>query len=284
VSLRSQFGRIRRGILNARHRRVAPLGDLGPIVTFTFDDFPRTALAAGAPILERHGARATYYVAMSLMNKSNDLGEQFCFEDLISVLSRGHEIASHTFSHLSARRTPYDKFDRDLARGESALLETLGIRSSYNFAYPYGEATLEAKKKIGARLLSSRGTCGGVNGPEVDLNLLRANSLYGDASRVHDAQQLILENKAKKSWLIFYTHDVAENPSPYGCTPELLESVCSFAALHGARFMTVAEVVQQLTPQLSVRSQSTEASRQSLEPILCAAASEKLESAGNVYS
>jgi peptidoglycan/xylan/chitin deacetylase (PgdA/CDA1 family) len=284
VSLRSQLGRIRRGILNARHRRVVPLGDLGPIVTFTFDDFPRTALTVGAPILERYGARATYYVAMSLMNKSNNLGEHFRYEDLISVMTRGYEIASHTFSHLSARDTAYDDFVRDLARGESALLETLGIHSSYNFAYPYGEATLEAKKKIGARLLSSRGTCGGVNGPEVDLNLLRANSLYGDASRVHAAQQLILENQAKKSWLIFYTHDVTGKPSSYGCTPELLEAVCSFAALHGARFMTVAEVVSQLTPQLSTLNQSSGVNQRKLEPILCAAAPKNLESGRNVYS
>ncbi len=284
MSLRSQLGRIRRGILNARHRRVAPLGDRGPIVTFTFDDFPRTALTTGAPILEHHGARATYYVAMSLMNKRNDLGDQFRYEDLISVLSRGHELASHTFGHLSARNTSYDEFIRDLARGESALLETLGIHPSRNFAYPYGEATLEAKKRIGPRLPSSRGTCGGVNGPKVDLNLLRANSLYGDASRAHAAQQLILENQSRKSWLIFYTHDVAESPSPYGCTPELLEAVCSFAAAHGARFMTVAEVVQQLTPQLSDPNRSADANRRPLEPILCAATPKKLESGRNVYS
>jgi peptidoglycan/xylan/chitin deacetylase (PgdA/CDA1 family) len=249
MSLRSQFGRIRRGVLNARHQRVVPLGDRGPIVSFTFDDFPRTALTAGAPILERYGARGTYYVAMSLMNKTNASGEQFRYEDLISVLTRGHEIASHTFNHLSARTAAYDVFTRDVAWGENALLETLGIHPSHNFAYPYGEATLEAKKKLGPRLLSSRGTCGGFNGHEVDLNLLRANSLYGDVSQAEAAQKLILENEARRSWLIFYTHDVAAHPSPYGCTPELLEASCSFAVSRGARLMTVAQAVQQLAPQ-----------------------------------
>jgi peptidoglycan/xylan/chitin deacetylase (PgdA/CDA1 family) len=221
---------------------------------------------------------------MSLMNQKNNLGEQFHYEDLISALARGHEIATHTFGHLSARNTPYDEFIRDLARGESALLETLGIHPSRNFAYPYGEATLEAKKSIGPRLPSSRGTCVGVNGPEVDLNLLRANSLYGDTSRAQAAQKLILENQAKKSWLIFYTHDVAENPSPYGCMPELLEAVCSFAAAHGARFMTVAEVVQQLAPQLSAPHQPTDMNQRTLAPILCAAAPKNLKSGRNVYS
>jgi peptidoglycan/xylan/chitin deacetylase (PgdA/CDA1 family) len=249
MNLRSQLGGIRRGILNACYRRIVPLGDRGPIVTFTFDDFPRTALTAGAAILERHGARATYYVAMSLMDKKNDLGEQFRYEDLVTLLTRGHEIGSHTFSHLSARRTAYDGFNRDLAWGENALLETLGIHPSYNFAYPYGEATLETKKKIGPRMPSSRGTCAGFNGPRVDMNLLRANSLYGDLSHAKAAQQLILENEVNKGWLIFYTHDVSERPSPFGCTPRLLEAVCFFAASRGASFQTVSQVVEQLAPQ-----------------------------------
>jgi len=278
MSLRSQLGHVRRGILSACHQRVVPLGDRGPIVTFTFDDFPQTALTAGAPILERYGARATYYVAMSLMNKTNELGEQFRYEDLISAQSSGHEIANHTFSHLSARRAAYDEFIRDLAWGETALLETLGIHASRNFAYPYGEATLEAKKRIGPRVLSSRGTCRGLNGPEVDLNLLRANRLYGDASRGQEARQLILENEAEKRWLIFYTHDVAANPSPFGCTPELLDAVCSFAAARGARFMTVAEAVQQIAPQVSANQHPPASNHRPLERVPFAPAPTNQES------
>ncbi len=34
-----------------------------PMVTFTFDDVPASACELGASILERHGARGTFYVA-----------------------------------------------------------------------------------------------------------------------------------------------------------------------------------------------------------------------------
>src|SRR5271154_5235521 len=167
MSLRSQIGNVRRRVLSGLHRRVVQLGAHGPIVTFSFDDFPRTALTIGAEILESVGARATYYVTMSLMNTSNDLGEQFRDEDLISVLERGHELASHTFRHLSARRVDYDTFERDVESGELAIRERMGVWGSGNFAYPYGEATLRAKKEIGAQLMSCRGTFGGLNGPDV---------------------------------------------------------------------------------------------------------------------
>jgi peptidoglycan/xylan/chitin deacetylase (PgdA/CDA1 family) len=232
-----------------------PLGAHGPIISFSFDDFPRTALTIGAEILERVGARATYYVAMSLMNTTNNLGEQFRVEDLVSAVERGHELASHTFRHLSARGAGYAAFQDEVKRGEQAI-RTTGVPTSGNFAYPYGDVTLEIKKKLGPHLMSCRGTFSGVNAPEVDLNLLRANSLYGDIDRAEVAKQLVLENEKRNGWLIFYSHDVSARPSPYGCTPQLLADVCSFAANRKARLLTIAQVMKELG-QHNPRSQET---------------------------
>jgi peptidoglycan/xylan/chitin deacetylase (PgdA/CDA1 family) len=166
-----------------------------------------------------------------------------------SVLDRGHELASHTFSHLSVRQVSYDVFRHDVERGEQAIREEMGVPGSGNFAYPYGDVTLGAKKKLGPELISCRGTCAGLNGPEVDLNLLRANCLYGDVDRAGAAQRLIMENAEQGSWLIFYSHDVTTKPSSFGCTPRLLESICSFAAARETRFMTVAQVMRELAQQ-----------------------------------
>jgi peptidoglycan/xylan/chitin deacetylase (PgdA/CDA1 family) len=252
MTLRSRAGDVRRKILSAVYRRPVALGKLGPVVTFTFDDFPRSALTVGAEILESFGARATYYVAMSLMNTANSLGEQFHEEDLFSLVGRGHELGSHTFSHLSARRAGPDVFIRDAEKGEAALRETLGHLSSGNFAYPYGDLTPGVKRKLGARLTSCRGTTGGLNGPDIDLNLLRANSLYGDIDHGEAAKRMILENERLGGWLIFYSHDVAARPSRFGCSPQLLKEVCSFAASRRARFMTVAGVMRELGQQPDV--------------------------------
>jgi peptidoglycan/xylan/chitin deacetylase (PgdA/CDA1 family) len=252
MMLRSRVGVVRRKILSAVYRRPVVLGAIGPVVSFTFDDFPRSALTVGAEILESFGARATYYVAMSLRNTTNSLGEQFCEEDLFSLLDRGHELASHTFSHLSARRTSCDAFVRDAEKGEDAIREKMGISGSSNFAYPYGDVTPRVKRRLGARLTSCRGTTGGLNGPDVDLNLLSANSLYGDLEQVQAAKQLILENERRGSWLIFYSHDVSARPSRFGCSPQLLKEVCSFAASRRSRFLTVAEVMKELGRQSAV--------------------------------
>jgi peptidoglycan/xylan/chitin deacetylase (PgdA/CDA1 family) len=254
MSLRTLVGNVRRGLVSGLYQRVVPLGPHGPIITFSFDDFPRTALTIGAEILERVGARATYYAAMSLMNTTNDLGEQFRDEDLGSVVDRGHELASHTFSHFSASRVGYDAFKNDVERGEQAIQEKMGLSTSGNFAYPYGDVTLRIKRTLGPHLTSCRGNYGGVNGPDVDLNLLRANRLYGDLEGAGAAKRLILENEKQRGWLIFYSHDVTAKPTRYGCTPALLAAICSFAASRNARFMTVAHVMEELGQQRDRRS------------------------------
>jgi peptidoglycan/xylan/chitin deacetylase (PgdA/CDA1 family) len=245
--LRSLPGKARALMLSALHRRIVPWGDRGPIVSFTFDDFPRSALTAGAGILEELGARATYYVAMGLMNTENRLGEQFHKDDLQTLMDRGHEVALHGFDHLSARRTPVGSFMRDLARCEEAVHACAPKGVSKNFAYPYGEASLSAKRRIGPRMASSRGTIPGLNGPEVDLNLLHANPLYGGDDSVAGARRLILDNMSRSSWLIFYSHDVRDEPSPYGCTPPLLRDIVAFARGQGAQVLTVAEVIGMLS-------------------------------------
>ena len=246
MSLRSEIARVRPHILSSFYRRTAMLGDLGPIITFTFDDFPSSALTIGGEIIERFGGRATYYIAMGLMETSNNLGMQFRAIDLRSLVERGHEVASHSFSHLSARHVPVEDFLSDVEHCKSAIQEKIGAKLTNNFAYPYGEVTLAIKRQLGLRMRSCRGTYGGSNGPGVDLNLLRANPLYGGIAQVKEAKRLILENESRKNWLIFYSHDVACNPSPFGCTPALLEEVVSFAADHCIGIMTVADVVAEL--------------------------------------
>lgn len=232
--------------MNTLSQRSVALGTRGPIVSFTFDDFPRTALSVGGHILETLGSRGTYYTSMGLMNSSNHLGDQFKRDDLDALLHSGHELASHTFSHLSCHSVSSSKFKAEVDAGRRALEEMTGLSDFGNFAFPFGDVTLNAKTKIGMDVASARGIWGGYNDTKVDLNLLRANSLYGGLDKSSQVRELILENERRQSWLIFYTHDVRDTPSQFGCTPALLEFAVSFALSRSARVATVAEVVTML--------------------------------------
>jgi len=241
MTLRSLLSAAHRKILCSLHRRTVLLGDRGPIVSFTFDDFPRSAYLVGGRILEDHGARGTYYTAAGLMQTSNGLGDICVVEDLHSLLEKGHELGTQTFHHSSCRNTSLKTFQADVLQGMQEMGRLAGQQAN-NFAYPYGHVTLGTKKGL-QNLSSARSIFPGINGPQIDLNLLRANRVYGDVDQSQPIQDLIQQNVEQKGWLIFYTHDVRPDPSEYGCTPELFEFAVSTAARSGNRILTVGQVL-----------------------------------------
>ena len=242
MTLRSQLGKLRAKVLSTAHSRLLPLHNQGPIISFCFDDFPRTAYTTGGAILKSFGVGGTYYASLGLMNTSNELGDQFRQEDIESLLADGHELGCHTYSHLSCRTVSLKAFESDVLRGRQAIRELTGCDAG-NFAYPRGHVSIRSKKKIGAHMSSCRGIYGGINDPAADLNLLRANSLYGDVDQHARFESLVSANVARRGWLIFYTHDVRRNPSAFGCTPELFDRTVALAAESGCRIASIKEAL-----------------------------------------
>jgi hypothetical protein len=104
-----------------------------------------------------------------------------------------------------------------------------GVRMA-DFAYPFGAVSLAAKNALSGRFASCRGTGEGINRGTVDLTDLRAVPLYPGSYDRDRLRRLIDENQAVGGWLIFFTHDVADRPSEFGCTPVQLEEIVAYAA------------------------------------------------------
>lgn len=246
--VRSMLGHVRRAALANLNQRRVVLDNPAPVVTFSFDDFPRSAYAIGGAILKSYGVRGTYYAAMGFLGTSNHQGDNFVQEDLDNLLADGHDLGSHTYSHISCRASPLDTFCADVIRGEKALHGWRDGTQPGNFAYPFGDVTFSAKEHVGSIMKSCRGITPGIMTSFADLNLLRANSLY---SRTFDSrliERMMAQNSASKGWLIFYTHDVRDNPSPFGCTPQQLEFVVRRAVkILGARVLTVSEAIESIS-------------------------------------
>lgn len=239
---RREWGR--RHWLPLSFRRDVRLPDIGPIVTFTFDDFPRSAQEAGGAILKSFGLRGTFYASYGLVGTTDAYsGDLFCLEDLYRLVNDGHELASHTFHHVSSRSTSARAFVQEVLQGRAAMQSLSGLTVSDNFAYPFGAVTAVTKRAVGKKMQSCRGIYRGVNGPIVDLNLLRANPLYGGTEQLDFVRRLLRNNEERSGWLIFYTHDVQNTHSPYGCTPALLESAVKLALDSSMKILTVNDVL-----------------------------------------
>jgi peptidoglycan/xylan/chitin deacetylase (PgdA/CDA1 family) len=210
--------------------RPAKINWPGGVVSFTFDDFPRSAWANGGTILEQYDRRGTYYTAMGLAGAEGNLGPLFEVEDLRAIHARGHEIACHTYSHRDCGRASPAEIAGEIETNTMALTQELDGAPITNFAYPFGGVSLSAKHALSGHFASCRGTGRGINHGTVDLADLFSMSIYSQNFDRDRLCQLIEDAQACSGWLIFYTHDVADEPSPFGCTPNQFQSIVAYAA------------------------------------------------------
>ncbi len=215
-----------------------------PLVSFTFDDVPLSAFTFGVPILEKYGARATFYVTGSNCTRPGCVQK----EDILELARRGHEIACHSFSHKRMDKMSTAQIKEDCARNREYFEKSIGTGQLKNFAYPSGALALRTKNALRGSYLSLRGVHGGINSGPTDLLLLRANSLSGIKPR--QLKELAEKTALSKGWLIFYSHDVSSSPSPWGVTPETLEAAVKAALAAGLKIATVDEAVSQIGPAL----------------------------------
>ena len=152
-----------------------------PIISFTFDDFPRSAWTTGGRILMANDMRGTYYISLSLMGSATHLGEQFTRGDLAELLENEHEVACHTFSHFDCRAVRLSAYLDDITRNRNEFERMFSGRTFRNHAFPSGRASLPAKYHLARQFDSIRGVHPGLNVDSIDLNLLRANDLYSDS-------------------------------------------------------------------------------------------------------
>lgn len=218
-----------------------------PLVSFTFDDVPDSALHAGAAILERYGARGTFYIAGGLA------GEVEADRTLISaagcreLAARGHEIGCHTFAHEAVRRLHGRGLASDLDRNAAYLAEATGEAAPpQNFAFPYNAAWPPARRELRRRYRTCRGGGGEVNRGPTDPWMLKGVGVEQPEEKARGLTRVIDDVVADPGWLIFYGHDVAARPTPYGCTPETFELLVRHAVDSGCAVLTVDRALDRL--------------------------------------
>jgi len=216
----------------------------GSMATFTFDDFPRSAYETGGRILEDAGARATYFAVGSYMGRTVDGVEQFDKDTLKAAHAAGHEIGCHTFDHIKLgsceRSFVHETCDRNLR----FFRETLGTKETMkSFAYPYGDVSLAIKDEMSRRFTSCRGVRQNLNIGKVDLAQVNVISLEMRHAAELDLNAVVAKAAARRSWIVFLSHDVSENPSPYGCTPSMLSEALNALAAVNIPILTMKDAV-----------------------------------------
>lgn len=233
-------GMASRFLARSARRKTIALHDVPPLVSFTFDDVPRSACETGTHILERHGIRGTFYVAGGGCGAESPVGTLASLEQIGRIWSNGHEIGCHTFSHPEVPRISLGQLDKEIEQNNAFLRKIDNAIVLRNFAYPYGEMSMRSKRRLEDRFDSCRTVHPGINSGVADLGALRSWPLENAAVDRAKIASLITETVQTNGWLIFYSHDVAAQPSRYGVTPDLLDWAASSAKKAGCVVATVA--------------------------------------------
>lgn len=236
---RSLKGKLRRRLAKLAVRRPATVALDRPMVSFSFDDAPGTAAAAGAALLEAGRLSGTYFICAGTMGEEGPMGLNASSEAIARLAEAGHEIACHTYSHLDCGIAADADMSADCERNRRAL-EDIGSRPPETFAYPFGEVSVTAKRTLRGRFGLLRALHHGLIETGADLNQAPAVGIEGPdgeavASRWLDAAA------NRKAWLILYSHDVRSDPSAWGCTPQALGRLVEKALTGGFDVVTVAE-------------------------------------------
>jgi peptidoglycan/xylan/chitin deacetylase (PgdA/CDA1 family) len=240
------YGSYRRNAQRFLFRQPVRIVSDVPLISFTFDDFPRSALMAGGGILKRAGLAGTYYVSLGLMGKQAPVGTIFSLEDLKAVLAQGHELGCHTFAHCHSWETKPDVFEHSVIANRLALKELLPGALFKTFSYPISPPRPRTKQKMSRHFVCCRGGGQTFNSGTADLNYLKSFFLEQANSDARAVKYVIDQNQQARGWLIFSTHDVSANPSPFGCTPGFFEEIVQYAADSGARILPVVQVCEAL--------------------------------------
>jgi len=233
--------KVKRRLVPYQARRVLKPKLERPIVSFSFDDCPKSVIENALKPLEQENWRSTIYIAMGLCGTTNHLGLHMSADDVKAVHDSGHEIADHTFNHIDAAQHSVIAFMADIDKNQSSL-NALGLPLSETFAYPYGQVTTQLKTALSAKFKGSRGIRSRESAEDIDLNQIRANRLYAGA----EFEKLMVQierMKNKPGWLPIFTHDVRENPSPFGCSPTQMQKVINAVKASGAQVLTMADAI-----------------------------------------
>lgn len=222
----------------------ARLANRRPMVSFTFDDVPRSAATVGAAALEAYGAHGTFYVSGALVGERDKFWDHATAAELADLHARGHELGCHTYSHLRASDLDPAKLETEIVRNRTCFEELVPGARLTNFAFPYGIGTFRGKRQLARHFRTSRSIVPGINRGRVDLQFLKSVPLIDREIDRAQLDGLMDATVADNGWLIFYGHDVYRRPSAFGCSEALLDYALKGAKRRDLAIVSVAEGIR----------------------------------------
>jgi rhamnogalacturonan endolyase len=197
------------------------------VVVLTFDDAVRSHAMFVAPLLQKHGFGATFFVCEFPPDFNTAKEKYMTWEQIRSLHEMGFEVGSHTRTHTHVDRMSQEKFVEELRYIEERCQKE-GIPAPKTFAYPAYVTTPAAVKTLHERgyLFARGGGSRAYDAAKDDPLLIPSFSTSGtNSARVLEALRQARDGKV----VVLTVHGVPDTAHPNVTTaPELFEQYLKF--------------------------------------------------------
>ncbi len=188
-------------------------------VSLTFDDARPSQIDVGVPVLDKHGAHATFYLTASNIPQRLDGWKK--------ALARGHEMGNHSRTHPCTGNYRFsidnalenytrERMEKELDGCSADVEKLLGVRP-VSFAYPCGQKFIGRGKTaesyvplVAKRFLTGRGYMDeAANDPAIcDLASLMGTPF--DELTFDQMKKHVETAAAEGRWVVFIGHDIGQ--------------------------------------------------------------------------
>ena len=187
--------------------------DKSAAYTIGFDDARPTHYQVSGPALTARNMRGTFFINTQYIVDWS--GWQM-------LADKGHEIASHTYSHPKLTELTETQQREELSRAITDIVSHIqGIKEVPSFSYPYGNYNDQVRNLIRSYHYSARGDSG-INRHTLrddELTMVRGAGVYPPFD-MGDIERRVERAIANRGWLMVYFHSVsAKGDSDYTTIP-----------------------------------------------------------------
>lgn len=179
-------------------------------ISFTFDDGSENQFAIAAPILNEFKVKGTFFVVTGVIrDKKTDPmppgayhygNGGMSWEELRQLAAMGHEIGSHSMTHLSLVDTDAAALEREVNGSAKLIAEKLG-QAPVSFCYPGNARDGISRAAVLQWYIADRSICFSYGGDPATFTLATANRYVDNALAEH-------------TWMVTMIHGIEEGYSP----------------------------------------------------------------------
>ena len=232
-------------------------------VSLSFDDARLSQVDAGLPLLDKYGAKATFYVTPRNVERR--------LEGWKRAVAGRHEIGNHSTSHPCTANFPFslqnaleDYTEPMMAKeidGANAAIEgMLGVKP-VTFAYPCGQKFIgrglgvkSYVPLVARRFLAGRGFRDEMPNDPAVCDLAQLLGIESDGLSFEQIRDIIARGAEQGLWVVFAGHEIGE-PGPQTTRAPELEKLLRYASDpgNGIWLDTVEAVSRHILKQRSGR-------------------------------